>query len=82
MASSATLYSHFRRCLPTEHGERLGDREQVIREKEEELRRQVAEIPDGESQWQEMQVRWTTEKQQAELIIRDLLKQLGESEAA
>lgn len=66
----------------SEHGERLGDREQVIREKEEELRRQVAEIPDGESQWQEMQVRWTAEKQQAELIIRDLLKQLGESEAA
>jgi hypothetical protein len=29
-----------------------------------------------------MQVRWTAEKQQAELIIRDLLKQLGESEAA
>ena len=57
-------------------------REQAIRDKEEELRRQIAEVPDAESQWQEMQARWTAEKQQAELIIRDLLKQLGESEAA
>jgi hypothetical protein len=29
-----------------------------------------------------MQTRWAAEKQQAERIIRDLLKQLGESPAA
>jgi hypothetical protein len=66
----------------SEHGERLVEREQAIGETEAELRRKIAEIPDGESRWEQMQTRWAAEKQQAERIIRDLLKQLGESPAA
>ena len=54
----------------------------MIREQESEFRRRVAEMPDGESHWRQMQTRWAAEKQQAELIIRDLLKQLGETPAA
>jgi len=66
----------------SEHGERLVERERAIGETEQELRRKIAEIPDGESRWEQMQTRWAAEKQQAERIIRDLLKQLGESPAA
>ena len=65
-----------------EHGERLVEQEQAVRAKEDELRRQSAEIPEGESHWLQIQTRWAAEKQQAELIIRDLLKQLGETPAA
>ena len=65
-----------------EHGERLVERERVIGETEEELRRQIAEVPSGESHWDQMQTRWIAEKDQAERIIRDLLKQLGETPAA
>jgi len=65
-----------------DHGERLSERDRELRAKEAELRRQVAEVPDGETRWRQIQTRWTAEKQQAELIIRDLLKQLGETPAA
>ena len=66
----------------SDHGERLTERDRDLRAREEELRRQATELPDGETRWQQMQTRWTAEKQQAETIIRDLLKQLGETPAA
>ena len=65
-----------------DHGERLTERDRDLHAREEELGRQAAELPDGETRWQQMQTRWTAEKQQAETIIRDLLKQLGETPAA
>tara|TARA_B100000029_G_scaffold17951_1_gene18248 strand:+ start:6775 stop:8439 length:1665 start_codon:yes stop_codon:yes gene_type:complete len=66
----------------SDHGERLTERDRDLRAREEELRRQATGLPDGETRWQQMQTRWAAEKQQAETIIRDLLKQLGETPAA
>ncbi len=72
-----------------DHGARLAEREAELQQREDELRQQAAPVGNSEAadvanpdHWRQMQARWEAEKAQAERIIRDLLKQLGESEAA
>ncbi|MDP7277746.1 MAG: hypothetical protein QF363_19860 [Planctomycetaceae bacterium] len=64
--------------IQQETAAQLTIREQRLQEHSEAIEQKTAEGSGSESDWQQLQERWRAEKQQAELIIRDLLKQLGQ----
>jgi len=55
--------------------------EEQLASREQELSREKASLDVREQTWRDASSRWTEERLQAESVIRDLLRQLGEREA-
>ena len=58
----------------------MTEREGQLRIREEAVAGLELKSSQHEGGWQQVQARWAAEKQQAESIIRDLLKQLDEAD--